>query len=1194
MRKCFLSIVFTLFSIVVVASNGGGWGSGQPLRPTVTCSQREGDILVRFFLNGYSTRQVTTPRGSACVITAPKMVSLLEEGAPDLPMYAIPVAIGDKDEMEIIIEGSKYEELQGVEIAPSKGNLSREVNPEEVPYPYGEVYAKDAFYPSRQAGLDHPYILRDVRGQNILVYPFSYNPVTKVLRVYNEMTLRMHKTGENGENPKKVRKATVKIAPATEAQYAQRFVNYADYRDNTAKYNFVSDEGTTMVICADAYVEAMQPYVDWKKQSGRPTVLYRLSEAGGNNYEAIKAFILSHYNDPAENLCFVLLVGDYAQLTPRAMNGGCSDIWFGQLEGNDYYPEVFVGRFSAESIEDVEHQVAKVIYYERDMPADAEWLGKGIGIGSTEGQGSGHYGESDCQHIDYIRDTLLHYTYDEVSQHHAGVGVGTNAAMLTENFNAGAGICNYCNHGSTTGWYVGSFSNSHVNALTNDYKWPFIWSTACLNGKFDVDCFAEAWMRATDNATGVPTGAIGGMFSWTNQAWQPPMTGQDEMVDVLCEWRNADQYHHTLGGASLNGNMKILDLHPGDQGDTHNTWILFGDPNLMLRTAAPQPMNVVCQPEVIFLGQTDMHLIVEADYATATLSIDGNVLCSSPVVNGEATLTFESPTETGTALLVVTAFNRVTYLKEVDIIPANGAYLVVDSYSINSENGQADYGETFTLDVMVKNIGNEPASNVGVGLLSTSPWLEILDGEASIPTIAPMQTYSLEEAFRIKVADLIEDGTQAELILNCQEGSFAWASNFLMTLHAPKLTLADFRPTSNVNPGQSGSLIVSIRNTGSAAAHNARVELYSSSTDVTFNTTAHHLWDIPSGETATTHFQFTVGSGVVMGSSYETMYVAEAGGYMLEGIEPLNVGASKETFETGDFSAFDWQSLGIASWYIDNSTANTGTYSARTGVITHSNLTALQVSVEVNTDGQISFYKKTCTEADRDKLTFYIDSQAMENWSGETGWSKETFDVSAGTHVFKWIYVKNGSGSYSDDACWIDDIQFPAAAIVELLPAPELQATVDHNRVTLTWESLGANYEYIVRCDGEPLSTQSSTSYTEVHGDGTYLYSVTAKHQSQLSAPSYLLVEVGILGVEETEADLRVYPNPTDGMLMVELPASIGQQAKYRVFNVTGQQVLSGKATQVTKLDISRQSKGLYLLQVIGEGQVITRKIVLR
>ena len=1191
MKRLLAIVAMILLSINAFAKEPAMLNSSGAVAPKVELlSETDDDITVRFRLGGYAMNPVATPRGEAVVVTAPKMAFLLEEGAPDLPWFALPLAIGDTDAWEVKVNHAEFEDLSNVDIAPSKGNLSRAIDPETVPYRYGEAYSTDAFYPAKQADMDQPYILRDLRGQNVMVYPFAYNPVTKVLRIYTEMTLTLHMTGDAGRNPKLSQKRVVRIAPATAALYARRFVNY---RQAAAKYNFVADEGETMVLCPSQYMAAMQPYVDWKNQSGRPTTLYSLDEAGGNNSNAIKSFILSHYNNPDENLCHVLLVGDYDDLTPHSVNGAGSDIWFGQLEGNDHYPEVFVGRFSVQNVADVEHQVAKVIYYERDMPATADWLSMGIGIGSTEGAGVGHNGgESDCQHIDYIRDTLLHYTYSEVSQHYAGVGVGTNASMLSENFNAGAGICNYCNHGSVTGWYVGSFTNSHVNALTNDYKWPFIWSTACLNGKFDENCFGEAWMRATNNVTGVPTGAIGGMFSWTNQPWQPPMTGQDEMVDVLCEWRSADRYHHTLAGASLNGNMKILDMYPADEGVTHDTWILFGDPNLMLRTATPQPMNIVCQPEVIFLGQTELHLIADVDYALATLSVDGTVLCSVPIVNGEATLTFESPTETGTAQLVVTGFNKVTHVQDIDIIPANGAYLTFGSYAVNTESGQADYGEIFTIDVTVKNIGNETASDVQVRLLSDSSYVEVLDSEATIPAIAPMETYTIIGAFRVKVADLIEDGTQAELILDCHEGYLAWASNFLMTLHAPKLELADFRPTGNVGPGQSGILMVGIRNTGSAAAHNTRVELYPSSTDITFDQTVYHLWDIPAGEVATSYFHFTVDPDVMIGSSFETMYIAEAERYMLEGGEFLNVGVSKETFETGDFSTFDWQSLGGAEWYIDNSTSNTGIYSARTGVIGHNNLTTLQVVVEVSTAGQISFYKKTCTEADKDKLTFYIDNQALGVWSGETGWSKETFDVTEGRHTFKWIYLKNGSGTYGDDACWVDDIQFPAASVIEIEPGPELQAVVDHNVVTLTWADLGADYEYIIRCNGDYVTAQSATSYTEVHGDGTCLYSVTGRHQNRLTAPSYALVEVGILEVTEARTEISVYPNPTHGILSVEMLPKTSLQ--YRVFNLTGQQILSGKISGTLRLDFSGQPKGVYVLQVVGEGQMITQKIVVQ
>ena len=315
---------------------------------------------------------------------------MLEEGSPDLPLYAIPVLIDDLAAMEVQVKEAKYQDFEGIEIAPSKGNFSREINPDEVPFRYGDAYAQNRFFPGFQAQLDQPYILRDFRGQNILVYPFAYNPILKTLRVYTQLTLEMRKTGEYGSNPKLSRKSSqARMTAETNAIYQHRFVNY---RERTAKYNFIPDEGEMLVICPPEFLDAMQPFVAWKNESGRPTTLVNLSDIGGNNTDQIKSYILSHYNNPDENLCYVLLVGDYNQITPRAMNDGASDIWFGQLEGNDYYPEVFVGRFSAENMTHVQTQVAKVIYYERDVAADADWLGKGIGIGSVEGAGSGHNG----------------------------------------------------------------------------------------------------------------------------------------------------------------------------------------------------------------------------------------------------------------------------------------------------------------------------------------------------------------------------------------------------------------------------------------------------------------------------------------------------------------------------------------------------------------------------------------------------------------------------------------------------------------------------------------------------------------------------------------------------------------------------------------------------------------------------------
>ena len=81
---------------------------------------------------------------------------------------------------------------------------------------------------------------------------------------------------------------------------------------------------------------------------------------------------------------------------------------------------------------------------------------------------------------------------------------------------------------------MGDFDTQCVHNLTNDYMLPFIWTSSCRNGQFDVDeCFAESWMLAVNPTTIAPTGAIGGMFSWISQPWLPPMYGLDEMIAIL-------------------------------------------------------------------------------------------------------------------------------------------------------------------------------------------------------------------------------------------------------------------------------------------------------------------------------------------------------------------------------------------------------------------------------------------------------------------------------------------------------------------------------------------------------------------------------------------------------------------------------------------------------------------------------------
>lgn len=136
-----------------------------------------------------------------------------------------------------------------------------------------------------------------------------------------------------------------------------------------------------------------------------------------------------------------------------------------------------------------------------------------------------------------------------------------------------------------------------------------------------------------------------------------------------------------------------------------------------------------------------------------------------------------------------------------------------------------------------------------------------------------------------------------------------------------------------------------------------------------------------------------------------------------------------EDFETGDFSLYNWTFEGDATWEIDNSTAFFGTHSARSGNINDNQSSSLKITLDVETffSSLIQFRKKTST-ATGDKLQFLIDGTVIDEWSGMSMFSEESFLVDDGLHTFEWKYIKNENASSGDDCVWIDYIYFPPLA----------------------------------------------------------------------------------------------------------------------------------------------------------------------
>lgn len=1088
---------------------------------TTLVSSTESQITVNLQVPGFYTFEVTTPRGQANIISVPRTVSTAAAGEPNLPMIAIPAIVGDRQHYNIRVVDAQYADYP-MEVAPSKGDFPRTINPEDVPYTYGEAYSTDAFFPTQNAGLYDPYILRDFRGQNMVVYPFAYNPISKTLRVYYNMTVEMYSDGLSSENIFDRRSNEVKIDPEIEALYGNHFINF---NEGLSKYTPVVETGDMLIICHDAFMTAMQPFVNWKKQIGRHTTMVGTSTTGTTD-AAIKSYIESQYNSN-NNLTHVLLVGDVAQIPGHNYSsgsyGGKSDNWYGQVAGNDSYNDIIIGRFSAENDTHVTTQVNKVIHYERDINATDTWLSTGTGVATVAGSG-GHFGEDDWQHIDNIRNDLLAYNYTEVFRDYpSGGGANSNSATLTQHINNGVSIINYCNHGSETSWGVFNYSNSNVNALVNDDKLPIVWSVACLNGKYDhyQPCFAETWLRATNNSNGTPTGAIGGMFSYISQPWVPPMYGQDEMVDVLTE-QHSTNIKRTLGGCSFDGNMKILDQYGQGAGQGHGTymsWILYGDPSLTLRNATPTDMGVTHASTLSSSATSFTVNATNGNGALATLTRNNEIMGSATINNGSANITFTAPGTTGTATLTVFGYNKITYIATINIT-SGGTTQYTINVSANPTNGGTvtgggtyNQGQSCTVTATANN-----------GYTFTN-WTEngmVVSSQASY-------TFTVNN--------------NRNLVANFQ----MQPQNYTITVSASPRDGGTVTGGGSYQQGQSCT-VSATPNTGYTFTN------WTENGNVV-STNANYTFTVTGNRTFVANFsqqQFTI-----------TATANPINGGTVTGGGTFNYGQSctlTATPATG-YTFVNWTKNGAQ---VSTNATYTFTVTESATYVAHFQLQSFTITATANpteggtvTGAGTYTYGQSCT----------INASANEGYDF-VNWTENGNVVSTNA-----AYTFTVTGNRSLVANF--ELQtFEITAIADPFEAASISGGGTYNygdEVTLT----------IVR--NEDWAFQNWTENGEVVSE-EMTYTFIATENRDLVA-NFLFTE----GIGENSVAAKVYPNPTQGEVMVESEGL----SHVRIVNAYGQTVYNAKVEgNQVRIDLSHMTKGIYMMHIEANGGHAVRKIV--
>lgn len=1027
MKKLFLSV---LIAGSVFTLNAQQFNAATSSVELVSATNRT--TTIRFTPGTPVLLPVTTPHGTEYIVTVDDGTTILRAGAPDLEKLTQSVIIPDAGQTNLVIVSARYHDVQNINVAPSKGNFDRTIDPATVPYTYGREYSDNGFFPSTEAELHAPYCVRDYRGQTVVVYPFRYNAVTKTLRVYEEIVVRVEAVAGVGSN--ELNRTPRALTQEFDNIYREQFLNYdAPTQD---RYTPTGEQGEMLIISHASYMTALAPFILWKNKEGIKTTLVDIATIG-NNPTNIKNYVANFYNN--NNCAFVLLVGDAPEISTNTTQYGPSDQDYAMITGSDHYPDLLIGRFSVANVGDVNTIVTRTLEYERN-PLINNYYETCIGIASDQGPGDDN--QMDYEHEQVLQTLLLGYNYNTAIELYDGSQGGNDAAgdptsaNCAVAINDGAGLLNYTGHGSSTSIVTTGFNNNNVNALTNTHKWPMVIIVGCVTGDFvSQTCFAETFLRATHPTSGEPTGSVANFMSTINQSWNPPMEGQDEMNAILVE-SYSNNIKRTFGGICVNGCLGMNDAY-GAQGDEMtDTWTCFGDPSLMVRTATPMSMTTSHAPTAT-LGATQFTVTNNVNGANVTLYYNGAILGSGIVAAGTVTINFPAIAVIDTIWVTATAYNYVPYEGYALVVPASGPYVVSASQVLTdvagNNDGIGDFMENVGFDVTLNNVGQATATGVSAVLSTTDPYVTITDANESFGNIAATMTQAQTGAYTATIANNVPNMHVAMFTLTITDASSnTWTSTFTETLHAPALTAGnvtvdDAAANNNgvLDPNETVNILIPTGNNGNSTTPACIGVLSSTSSYVTINNNNLPLGTIVVSGTVNAIFSITISGTAAIGTNIDLNYTATAGMYSVTSSYVERVSIAMEDYETNDFTQYPWVVGGPQPWFTTTDNAYDDVYCSKSGNIAGNQVSTMSITLNVLQNDSIVFMKAVSSEATYDFLNFYIDGILRDQWSGVDNWTREAYYTTAGSHTYKWEYKKDPVYDDNSDCAWIDNIIFP-------------------------------------------------------------------------------------------------------------------------------------------------------------------------
>jgi len=608
-------------------------------------------------------------------------------GEPNVPVTTTLIEIPLGAELSVNILNAEEEIIDlnsyniDKQLQPVQRSMSKSEDESQVEFSKNETtYSTNAFYANDIVKVEILGIARDKRLARVTVSPMQYNPVTNQLKVFYNITANI-----TFVHPDFTATNELKAKTASPYFYSTSKMTLNSLENNSK--DAITHYPTKMVIVSDPMFETqLQNFINWKRRKGFTVIEAYTNDASvGTTTTSIKNYLEGLYNagtasDPAPS--FVLFVGDVAQIPTFSGNTAThkTDLYYCEYT-NDYFPEVYYGRWSAQNTSQLQPQIDKTMEYEQYLMPDPSYLDHMLLVSGVDAGNAPTYGNGQ---IEYGTENYFNNAHG-ISVYEYLYPLSDEAAStpaIKADFNTGVSFTNYTAHCSSAGWADPSFTTSDVPNMTNNHKYGLMIGNCCQSNTFvESECWGEAILRKAD--AGV-VGYIGGSnytywdedYHWgvgaQNIQADPPVTYDATKLGAY------DRVSHENGEAEsewfitnaalmIAGNMAVEQAGDGQHNYYWEIYHLMGDPSLMNYFGVPSALTVN-YTDPLTVGATSLTVNTEA-YAYVAIS-QNNVLLDAQYsgANTSVTLNFPAFGAPGTADIVVTKQNKQPYISTVTII----------------------------------------------------------------------------------------------------------------------------------------------------------------------------------------------------------------------------------------------------------------------------------------------------------------------------------------------------------------------------------------------------------------------------------------------------------------------------------------------------------------------------------------------